>query len=85
MVAKGPVGADNGPMQTDVKQLDTQIEIVTPENIAFRYRVAGPFRRLPAYLIDLAVRVADRRGRRSLCWCSRSGWPGWRAWGSASG
>ncbi|MFZ5831047.1 MAG: RDD family protein [Planctomycetota bacterium] len=37
-------------------QLDTTIEIVTPENIAFEYRVAGPFRRLPAYLIDLVIR-----------------------------
>ena len=39
-------------------QLDTTVEIVTPENIAFRYQVAGPFRRLPAYLIDLVIRVA---------------------------
>ena len=39
------------------KQLDISVEIVTPENIAFRYRVAGPFRRLPAYLIDVALRV----------------------------
>jgi uncharacterized RDD family membrane protein YckC len=38
-------------------QLDTTIQIVTPENIAFHYRVAGPFRRLPAYLIDLAIRL----------------------------
>ena len=38
-------------------QFDTDIEIVTPENIAFRYRVAGPFRRLPAYLIDLMIRL----------------------------
>lgn len=38
-------------------QLDTHIEIVTPENIAFHYRVAGPFRRLPAFLIDLAIRL----------------------------
>jgi uncharacterized RDD family membrane protein YckC len=37
--------------------LDTRIEIVTPENIAFQYRVAGPFTRLPAYLIDLALRI----------------------------
>jgi uncharacterized RDD family membrane protein YckC len=36
--------------------LDTTIEIVTPENIAFRHEVAGPFRRLPAYLIDLLIR-----------------------------
>ena len=39
------------------KPLDTRIEIVTPENIGFQYRIAGPFRRLPAYLIDLAIRV----------------------------
>jgi uncharacterized RDD family membrane protein YckC len=37
-------------------QLDTHIEIVTPENIAFQYRVAGPFRRLPAFLIDQMIR-----------------------------
>jgi uncharacterized RDD family membrane protein YckC len=39
------------------EQIDTRIEIVTPENIAFQYRLAGPFRRLPAYLIDLGLRV----------------------------
>lgn len=38
-------------------QLDATIEIVTPENIAFHYRVAGPFRRWPAYLLDMAIRV----------------------------
>jgi len=38
-------------------QIDTRIEIVTPENIAFQYRVAGPFRRLPAYLIDFTLRA----------------------------
>lgn len=38
------------------KQLDLRIEVQTPENIAFQYRVAGPFRRLPAYLIDIIVR-----------------------------
>jgi len=37
--------------------LDTTIAVVTPENIAFEYQLAGPFRRLPAYLIDLAIRV----------------------------
>jgi uncharacterized RDD family membrane protein YckC len=31
---------------------------VTPENIAFRYQVAGPFRRLPAYLVDFVIRAA---------------------------
>ncbi len=44
-------------MATDPAPLDTAVEIITPENIAFRYRVAGPFRRLPAYLIDLVIRV----------------------------
>ena len=42
-------------MPTDLKPLDTTIEIVTPENIAFQYRAAGPFLRLPAYLIDKAI------------------------------
>jgi len=37
-------------------QLDLSIQIVTPENIAFQYRVAGPLLRLPAYLIDLVIR-----------------------------
>lgn len=39
-------------------QIDTSIQIVTPENIAFRYQLAGPFQRLPAFLIDFGVRVA---------------------------
>jgi uncharacterized RDD family membrane protein YckC len=43
-------------MSRDVSPLDTTIEIVTPENIAFQYRLAGPFRRLNAFLIDLALR-----------------------------
>jgi uncharacterized RDD family membrane protein YckC len=38
-------------------QLDTRVLIVTPENIAFEYRLAGPFQRLPAYLIDLVLRT----------------------------
>jgi uncharacterized RDD family membrane protein YckC len=38
--------------------IDSSVEIVTPENIAFRYRVAGPFRRFPAFLLDLLVRFA---------------------------
>lgn len=36
--------------------LDTTIEIVTPENISFRYEIAGPFRRLPAWFLDLSFR-----------------------------
>lgn len=44
-------------MASDKNQLDSRIEIVTPENIAFEYRVAGPFFRLPAYLVDLTIRT----------------------------
>lgn len=40
------------------RQIDSRIAIVTPENIAFHYVLAGPFRRLPAYLIDIAIRLA---------------------------
>jgi len=44
-----------GGMPQPPRQLDSRIEIVTPENIAFHYVLAGPFRRLPAYLIDCAI------------------------------
>ena len=39
------------------QQIETTFEIVTPENIAFHYGVAGPFRRLPAYVIDVVLRI----------------------------
>lgn len=45
-------------MAAQPEQLDSTIRVVTPENIAFRYQAAGPFRRLPAFLIDLALRWA---------------------------
>jgi uncharacterized RDD family membrane protein YckC len=35
--------------------LDSVIQVITPENIAFEYRVAGPFRRLGAFLLDLLL------------------------------
>lgn len=41
-----------------IQPLDTTIGVVTPENIAFEYQLAGPFRRLPAYLLDFVVRWA---------------------------
>lgn len=44
-------------MATDAAQIDTHIQIVTPENIAFQYRVSGPFRRLGAWLIDVVIRA----------------------------
>jgi uncharacterized RDD family membrane protein YckC len=45
-------------MTTGSAPIDTRVEIVTPENIAFQYRLAGPFRRLGAYLLDVLIRVA---------------------------
>lgn len=36
--------------------LDTVLEIETPEHLAFRTRIAGPARRLFAWLLDLVVR-----------------------------
>ena len=49
--------ANNGWMPRFPRQLDSRIEIVTPENIAFHYTLAGPFRRLLAYLIDCLIRA----------------------------
>lgn len=43
-------------MAQDFKQIDSTIDVVTPENISFEYQVAGPFRRLPAFIIDLTIR-----------------------------
>jgi uncharacterized RDD family membrane protein YckC len=45
-------------MTTGTAAIDTRVEIVTPENIAFQYRLAGPFRRLGAYVLDVLLRVA---------------------------
>lgn len=45
-------------MAKDFKQIDSTIDVVTPENISFQYQVAGPFRRFPAFVIDLCVRFA---------------------------
>ncbi|MFW6168877.1 MAG: RDD family protein [Planctomycetota bacterium] len=45
-------------MRSNTNQTDTTIEVIVPENIAFTYRIAGPFRRLPAYLLDVLFRGA---------------------------
>ncbi len=44
-------------MVVAANQIDSTIDIATPENIGFQYQVAGPFRRLPAFLIDLIIRM----------------------------
>ncbi len=36
--------------------IDSTYDIVTPENIEFEYQVAGPLRRMPAFLIDVGIR-----------------------------
>lgn len=40
-------------MESTHTPIDLATVITTPENIAFDYRLAGPFRRLPAYLVDV--------------------------------
>jgi len=37
--------------------LDNTVEVETPEHVHFRYRVAGPMRRMLAYLLDLLIRL----------------------------
>lgn len=37
------------------QQIDSHIRVVTPENIGFEYRVASPFERLFAFLIDTVI------------------------------
>ena len=54
-------------MQNHAEQIDSVIDVVTPENIAFKYEVAGPFRRLPAYLVDLALRLIVFVGLTFVC------------------
>ena len=35
------------------------MDVTTPENIAFHYQIAGPFRRILAYLIDVAISLGS--------------------------
>lgn len=44
------------PAESSRPPIDLIARIQTPENIEFQYRLAGPFRRLPAFLIDVFVR-----------------------------
>jgi uncharacterized RDD family membrane protein YckC len=44
-------------MYSAAAQIDSAFGIVTPENIAFEYQMAGPLRRLPAFAIDVAIRA----------------------------
>jgi uncharacterized RDD family membrane protein YckC len=44
-------------MSAEIRQLDSTVDVVTPENISFRYQLAGPFQRFPAFLLDLVIRL----------------------------
>ena len=44
-------------MTEGTSQLDSTIQVIAPENIAFEYRLAGPFVRLPAYVLDILARL----------------------------
>jgi len=39
-------------MEGNDDKLDTTVELITPENIVFRYYVAGPAHRIPAFFLD---------------------------------
>lgn len=44
-------------MSTSAQQIDSHIRVVTPENIGFEYRVASPFERLLAFLVDALIMI----------------------------
>ena len=57
-------------MAVGPRQYDIQIDVVTPENIAFKHELAGPFQRLPALLIDLLIQGAAILGVGLVFVCS---------------
>lgn len=44
--------------RTPIPPLDNTMRVTTPENISFEYRVAGPFQRSMAYLLDVLLTVS---------------------------
>jgi uncharacterized RDD family membrane protein YckC len=50
--------------------IDLTATVTTPENIQFEYRIAGPFRRMPAFVLDLVVRAAILVGVSIALTCS---------------
>ncbi len=44
-----------GEPNREKKGIDATVEIVAPENVAFEYRLAGPFLRASAFAVDAAV------------------------------
>src|SRR4051812_21620520 len=49
---------DEPSVARSARAIDTDTEVETPEYVRFRYRTAGPTRRLVAYAIDLLIRGA---------------------------
>lgn len=45
------------PRENNRAPIDLIARIQTPENIEFQYRLAGPFRRFPAFVLDVVVRI----------------------------
>ncbi len=41
------------------KEIDNTATVTTPENVRFDYKLAGPARRFPAFLIDFGIRIAS--------------------------
>lgn len=48
---------DSNQRPTKAGDIDATVHIVTPENISFDYRVAGPCRRFLAFFVDLCIRI----------------------------
>lgn len=44
-------------VKENAEKLDCTVRVITPENIEFEYRLAGPFQRLPAFIFDFAFRA----------------------------
>ncbi len=43
-------------MESGSPAIDLTVAVQTPENISFEYQLAGPFRRFPALILDIAFR-----------------------------
>jgi uncharacterized RDD family membrane protein YckC len=50
--------------------LDLTAKVITPENIQFEYRIAGPFKRMPAFILDFIIRAGVLVGVSIAIGCS---------------
>ncbi len=50
--------------------IDLTAKVNTPENIQFEYRIAGPFRRAPAFILDLVIRASSITAIFILLFCT---------------